>query len=134
MKTIAETLEGCDVGKVIRKEWGREIILANHSLYCAKHLIVEPGWQCSLHRHLKKHETFYVLSGRGWIFLAGRPHRLIPGGVVMIPTGEWHSVWNDGADALMLLEISTHHSDDDVQREVPSARIEALPRVPSIMP
>ena len=51
--------------KVVEKEWGREIWMANNLLYnyCGKILQIDQGCTPSLHFHLQKHETFYITKG-----------------------------------------------------------------------
>lgn len=103
----------------VSKAWGTEIILVNNDQYCAKLLHLTKGWQCSLHRHLKKTETFFVLSGNPIIELRKRdelvPTVCIPGSKVHIKAGTFHRFMSYISDAL-LLEVSTPHSDDDVER------------------
>lgn len=53
----------------IEKKWGRELCLVTkHAVgvagYSGKILEVKHGWQSSIHYHVKKTETFYVLSGQ----------------------------------------------------------------------
>jgi mannose-6-phosphate isomerase-like protein (cupin superfamily) len=54
--------------KVVEKLWGREEWIVNNELYCAKRLIVDPGFSCSLHSHNIKDETFVIQDG---ILLSG---------------------------------------------------------------
>lgn len=126
-ETIQAILEGCEVGRVEEKVWGKEIYLINTPAYCAKRLLINPLWQCSNHRHLTKDETFYVEMGTGWIMLSGRPYKLTPGALVRIPAKVWHTVWNEGPKMLVLLEVSSRHRDEDVERQIESAAMELLP-------
>jgi D-lyxose ketol-isomerase len=60
----------------IEKKWGRELCLVTFMKirdckhtpdvagYSGKILEVNHGWQSSIHYHIKKTETFYVLSGQ----------------------------------------------------------------------
>lgn len=103
------------------KAWGVEIWIVNNDKYCGKILRISEGWQCSLHYHLVKHETFFVSAGLLRIevgdekFYAGR------GRVVEIPTGVKHR-FAAQIDS-EILEFSTHHDDDDVVRLELSRRI-----------
>ena len=49
-------------GKV-SKGWGQEIIWATNDLYCGKILTFKEGGKMSMHYHMQKHETWYVLEG-----------------------------------------------------------------------
>lgn len=49
--------------RLVMKKWGTEEIIVNGD-YCGKRLTVMPGYACSIHYHLKKTETFFVLDGR----------------------------------------------------------------------
>ncbi len=51
--------------KLVEKEWGHEIWLANNEKedYCGKILRINRGHTSSLHFHMEKHETFYVTEG-----------------------------------------------------------------------
>lgn len=119
----------------VPKVWGREIWLCNTPLYCAKLLVLAPGWQCSLHRHLIKDETFFMLEGDGVYVTCGasgaKVNALLPGDSFHVPPGLWHRFWSPEGLAV-LLEVSTQHSDDDVERLEPSgpARHGALAPVP----
>jgi mannose-6-phosphate isomerase-like protein (cupin superfamily) len=113
------------------KAWGYEIWLTNHALYCAKLLVVTPGWQCSLHCHNIKVETFYVLSGQvdlqyGIDAQVANSTAYIakaPGDSLHVPAGLWHRFANFGPDEVVLLEVSTYHSDEDVERAVGSGTV-----------
>jgi len=50
--------------KFVQKGWGWESWIANNDQYCGKLLFFKKGKRCSFHYHKKKHETFYVQSGR----------------------------------------------------------------------
>jgi len=49
--------------KLINKLWGHEEILVNNKLYCLKRLYLKKGYQCSLHCHKIKDETFVIEKG-----------------------------------------------------------------------
>lgn len=49
--------------ETIQKVWGNELVIANSELYCGKILTLFSKHRCSIHWHLKKTETFYILSG-----------------------------------------------------------------------
>lgn len=105
---------------VTKKLWGEERLLINAD-YCAKLLIIEPGFTCSVHRHRTKDETFFVLEGTVGIeagtdpaFLhvefkgVGDCRRMLP--------GTYHRFWSSQSERAILLEVSSHHDDADVDR------------------
>lgn len=119
-KIIKMNLDGF---KTVDKVWGQEIWLVNNERYCAKLLHINAGWQCSLHMHPVKKETFIVLDGGIGLQLgptvdcgiqpqihmvAGESHTLEP--------GTYHRFWSYTDQPAVILEISSTHSDDDVVR------------------
>lgn len=102
------------------KVWGYEVWLHNSPLYCAKLLVISPGMQCSLHRHRVKTETFFVLQGEVRIELGLATEHKTVGDSVHVPVGTWHRFGNpntsDFGDQVILLEVSSHHDDADVER------------------
>ena len=50
--------KGCS----IPKGWGEELILVNNELYCGKLLIFRKDSKFSMHYHMKKDETWYVIN------------------------------------------------------------------------
>lgn len=108
--------------KIVKKDWGTEVWLVNNQKYCAKELHVDAGWMCSMHFHPKKEETFIVRSGNGMVQIE---HNLFVVGMDFradILAGTWHRFWSD--EGMVILEISSHHDDNDVVRCSQSARIE----------
>ena len=49
--------------RIVRKRWGYELILVNTELYSCKLMVVKGGYQCSIHHHKLKDETFVMLAG-----------------------------------------------------------------------
>lgn len=115
----------------IDKTWGFEQVLVNGPLYCAKFLHVQAGKKCSLHTHYKKDETFYVLDGECRLQTAmveGYPDQLPvlkKGESAHVPPGLPHRF--SSTEGCILLEVSTHHDDADVQRYEPSGDINPGP-------
>ena len=102
--------------KEVKKKWGHEKIIINCKEYCGKLLYIDKGAQCSLHMHPVKKETFYVLRGLVDISIDGkryivvshdRPKTILP--------GTYHQFM--GITDAVILEISTHHEDDDCIRK-----------------
>jgi mannose-6-phosphate isomerase-like protein (cupin superfamily) len=114
--------------KVVEKKWGKEVYLTNTPHYCCKRLHVSPGFVCSRHRHLKKHETFIVEEGVGWIEVNARMYQVCEGDHLHIPAQTWHRFWSDVG--MVMLEVSTHHEDEDVERETTSDKIYTVDHSP----
>lgn len=104
------------------KLWGGEYLITNTELYCAKYLVVNPGYQCSLHRHLVKDETFIVVEG-GIQLECGDELLRMTHGMRRVKPGTWHRFSNKMQHLAVILEVSTHHSDDDVERKEESRRL-----------
>lgn len=49
--------------KKVKKGWGYELHIVNNDKYCGKILHFDIAGQMSMHYHLNKYETWYVLSG-----------------------------------------------------------------------
>lgn len=108
--------------EIHRKLWGRELWIANSRLYCAKRLIINAGWQCSLHYHEIKDEIFTLVRGDVIIELGDQTIRLGVGDSVHVKPFVRHRFTSPYADS-ELFEVSTQHSDADVQRLEPSRRV-----------
>lgn len=130
---------------IVEKVWGYERILHNDELYCMKELVINPGFQSSLHYHKRKTETFLVVSGEielhAWrhglktgidwaVMTAGDYITLEPEMVHRFsnpspPWWHWKRWWHGPQYPARIIEASTFHSDDDVVRLEPSRRIES---------
>lgn len=108
----------------VAKKWGLEEWLVNNEQYCAKLLWITPGFQCSLHYHPVKKETFVALDGlvRVEYYIDGgkkKVETLLVGwrrDVLTLPPNTPHRFWSIGSDGGLLLEVSTTHDDADVVR------------------
>ncbi len=107
----------------VLKLWGTEIYLVHTPFYSAKLLLVKPGFQCSLHRHLVKDETFLVRGGTILLEFGEKKRYLAVGDSERILPGTWHRFTNRGPARAVLLEVSTCHSDEDVERQEPSRSV-----------
>jgi mannose-6-phosphate isomerase-like protein (cupin superfamily) len=104
-------------------------------------LHLSPNYQCSLHYHERKHETFTAIEGTVWVEYypdydasvtlntpRGKKVREERGqGVVtilrgwaydtlVVPTGMPHRFWTTDPEGAVLAEFSTPHRDSDVVR------------------
>lgn len=106
----------------IDKLWGQEEWICNTPLYCGKILRIDPGYQCSLHMHPVKTETFYVDSGCVSLELilgkdcAPTFIKLNPGDSYTLNPGTYHRFSSLDPRGSKVIEFSTEHSDDDVIR------------------
>lgn len=109
--------------RTVEKVWGRELWLVNSEKYCAKRLVVNPGAGSSIHCHMKKEETFIIAAGSCVLLVEGTQtdvKQLKQGDSVTIPAGTFHGFWNNKQEECSILEISTHHDDQDVKRRTDS--------------
>jgi len=104
----------------VPKGWGGETIIVNNELYCGKILVFNEGCKFSMHYHLIKQETWYVIKGEfefSWIDTEkGETHTkmLYEQDVVTIPIGMPHQLkaLQDGE----IFEVSSQHFDSDSYR------------------
>lgn len=104
----------------IKKGWGYEVMFANEPEYCGKILHFEKNKKFSLHYHLDKKETWYIVQGRFQLTYIDteqgfKMHRILyPGNVITNQRGMPHQLLSlDGGD---VFEVSTHHRDSDSYR------------------
>ena len=105
----------------MEKTWGSEDWLVNTDGYCSKILTINQYCGGSYHAHKSKDETFLCLSGRAWLLLeagdnVGKMVNLSVGSSVRILPGVAHLIVGISENPCVLLETSTHHSDEDVVR------------------
>jgi quercetin dioxygenase-like cupin family protein len=106
--------------RIVRKEWGEEHWIVNRE-YCGKKLLLKKGFRCSIHQHPVKDETFHVESGLVWLEVAGEGRFLRPGDSFHLPPRTPHRF--SGIEDSVIYEFSTHHEDEDCQRDEPSGPI-----------
>jgi len=107
----------------VPKGWGYELWIVNNEKYCGKLLVFVKGRRCSVHYHKIKEETFHLISGKVVVNIFGsdnslifKEHVLEPGDTFHLKPGTKHQII-----ALLdstIIEISTHHSEDDSYRTV----------------
>ena len=107
--------------KTVKKIWGKELWICNTKLYCGKILELSKGYQCSVHRHLKKDETFYILAGEVWLELGDATLHLRSGYAVRVKPRKWHRF--TGLKNSKIIEFSTQHFDEDTERKTKSREI-----------
>ncbi len=96
--------------KKVKKVWGLELWVSNNS-YCGKILKLKKDFQCSLHLHKEKKETFLILSGEVRFELAKKVSILKPMDIVDIPRDTLHRF--TGIKNSVMIEFSTHHENSD---------------------
>lgn len=108
--------------KSVNKLWGYEDWLVNTELYCAKILGLKHGYQCSLHYHKKKDETFYCLDGCVKLELEDKIFTLAKGQQIRIRPKQKHR-FTAITNTAKILEVSTHHCDKNSYRIKKSSKV-----------
>lgn len=110
---------------MVSKRWGVEDWVINTPAYCGKVLIMEEGWQSSLHYHPVKDETMLCIAGSCVVevypngiegpkeFIALRHEE---GSALRLPPMTPHRFMTSMGDGCTLVEFSTFHDDADVVR------------------
>ena len=103
------------------KKWGSEDWIINNDKYCGKRLLLNRGYQCSVHYHELKEETFYI--NKGLVLLQVGTERVLmkPGQSLEIRPGERHRFI--GITDAEIIEFSTKHMEDDSHRETQSGKV-----------
>jgi mannose-6-phosphate isomerase-like protein (cupin superfamily) len=66
-------------------------------------ILIPPGKSSALHYHKQTQETYYLLSGEGWMINEGEEFSLKPGQACLIEPGETHKITNRGKSDLEFL-------------------------------
>ena len=108
--------------KFVSKGWGYELWIANNDKYCGKILCVLKDRKCSMHFHLNKHETFYIVSGTIQMKLIEKNGdkvvlNMTKGDTLEVPPGLMHQ-FKSTCDLAEIMEVSTFHDDEDSYRVV----------------
>ena len=64
---------------------------------------VAPGQTTVLHYHIKSEEIYYILSGRGMMWLEGEEKAVGAGDAILIPPNQRHNIRNTGSSDLVFL-------------------------------
>ncbi|MEK7612543.1 MAG: PfkB family carbohydrate kinase [Patescibacteria group bacterium] len=110
--------------KMVRvpKVWGEEHWIVNKQ-YCGKKLILKKNFQCSIHSHKEKDETFYVQSGLVRMEVNNKVHVMKPGDSITILPNTPHRF--TGLEDSEIFEFSTTHKEEDSYRTTTSRHIDA---------
>lgn len=117
-------MEPVGKAKFVEKDWGSETWMANNELedYCGKILHIKEGQSSSMHYHLDKHETFYILDGQLMVDLINTsdgtqydPIIMSKGETLEIKRGQPHQLIAHEGD-VTFFEVSTFHKDEDSYR------------------
>lgn len=115
------------------KVWGTEYWLTNDLSHCCKALVLTGGFQCSLHYHEEKDETFFVVSGEVLMETgsatigeerAVTSRVMRAGDYVRIAPYTVHR-FTGMADSSLLVEASSHHREEDSHRLEMSGKVSA---------
>ena len=107
--------------KIVEKVWGSEEWIVNRQ-YCGKFLNLKKGTRCSMHYHKNKDETFFILKGKVLMEIDDKTRIMNPGDSQLIEPNQKHRF--TGLKDSKILEISTHHEDNDSYRDEESGKVD----------
>ena len=76
-------------------------------------------------------EIMYVVSGRGTVFVDGRPEELEPGTAVYVVTGESYEVENPGPESLLIVSATAPQADGAARPDRRTVRYADQPSLPA---
>ncbi len=101
--------------QVIKKVWGKEVVIVDRLLYTAKLLVYLPEGQSSKHHHEIKTETWTIMSGGGELESERAEKLLTVGMQITFKPNRYHRV-TAGSGGLTIFEVSTAERNDTVVR------------------
>lgn len=110
-------------GKIVPKGWGHEVIFANNEKYCGKLLNFIAGKKFSMHYHMLKDETWYVVKGSFNLYWIDTENanivceKLVVGDIIRNCPGQPHQL--EALEDSTVFEVSTQHFDEDSYRVIP---------------
>ena len=92
-----------------------EYWIANESAagYCGKYLFVFDGQTCPRHRHVTKHETFFLTKGRVRMTYEESTFEMTEGDVLAVLPNRFHSFTGIGPALLLELSMPCEIDDND---------------------
>ena len=109
---------------IVKKDWGYEFWIHNEKS-CYKILVLNHGWECSLHYHQLKCEVFTVLQGSMYLelgsyneygnYVKSEDREMMVGDSVHVHNRTVHR-FRAINELCVVLETSTHHDDSDTYR------------------
>jgi D-beta-D-heptose 7-phosphate kinase/D-beta-D-heptose 1-phosphate adenosyltransferase len=124
LSSILKTSNLVENVKMVPKLWGYEQWIENNEKYCCKILGLNKGYQCSLHFHKNKDETFLVTAGHVRLELGDEIMHLRPGSFVRVLPNTPHRF--AGMEDSLIMEVSTHHEDSDSYRIEESRKMDPV--------
>lgn len=115
------------IPKILQRDWGQEIFVAETPHYLGKVLRMKAGTKGGLQYHVEKDETFYLVSGWAKVRSVDANGNLCevdmyPGESYHVNPGAVHQV--EAKDACVFFEASTPHYDDRVRVESRFGQVE----------
>ena len=100
------------------RSWGFYEILSDKDDHKVKRITVYPGKRCSLQRHKKRSEHWYILQGCGIVYLNDKKINIEKGASVDIEVCDIHRIENIGKGDLVLIEVQSgeYFGEDDIER------------------
>lgn len=95
------------------KPWGYEKILISTDKYLTKELFIRAGYQTSFHKHPRKDETMYIMSGVGYIEFEGHKEFFQKNDTIRIEPNVPHTIV--ATENTVLHEVSTPYLEDTVR-------------------
>ncbi len=106
--------------RIVKKGWGYELIFHSDDDYCGKILHFNKGGEFSMHYHMEKRESWYLLTGK-MIFSFIDPktaemkqHAFTEGQTMIINRGMTHKLI--AVEETDIIEVSTPDNPDDSYR------------------
>jgi sialic acid synthase SpsE/mannose-6-phosphate isomerase-like protein (cupin superfamily) len=93
------------------RKFGILIVNLINREYCKKIIVVFPGQHHPEQHHIKKEETFHVLSGRLGVSMNGIESTLEKGEILTVERGVKHAFWSE--NGAIIEEVSTTHYRND---------------------
>ncbi len=106
------------VSLAVDRAWGTVRVLDSGPRHCVKELLVLPGRQISLQRHLHRAEHWVVASGTALVTAGEVVAILTENESIDIPIGTVHRLANPGHIPLVVVEVQvgSYLGEDDILR------------------
>ena len=100
------------------RPWGNYEVLLKGEDYQVKRIRLKPGLRFSLQKHMKRAETWVVVSGEGVATVGKKEIGVKRGSVVNVGVEEIHRMHNTGQEPLVLIEVwfADYLGEDDILR------------------